>query len=87
MSARFLNPATAVWVILMSATCLTGWLAEAEHSMRSAEITILLIASAKIWLIMQHFMELKAAPLAWRLILASWLVMVAGIVLSSYWRL
>lgn len=85
MMAFVLNSATFVWLLLVMATCLTGWLAETEHGVRWAVIAMLLIASAKIWLIMQHFMELKSAPPAWRLTLAVWLVIVTAVVLSDYW--
>jgi len=75
-------PVTIVWAVLMTATCLSVWLAETERGMRWATITILLIASVKIGLIMHHFMELKSAPLPWRLAMGVWLVIVTGIVLA-----
>lgn len=85
MSAVILNRATVVWLLLVTATCLTGWLAETERGLRWASIAMLLIASVKIWLIMRNFMELRTAPLAWRLGLGAWLTIVTAIVLSNYW--
>lgn len=89
MSTIFLNHitrrATLVWLLLVSATCITGWLAETERGRRWATISIVLIASVKIWLIMREFMELKSAPIAWRVILIVWLAGVTAIVLSNYW--
>lgn len=84
MKAWLMNRATLVWLLLVSATCLTGWLAETERGVRWAVVAMLLIASAKIWLIMQNFMELRHAPLPWRLGLGAWLVAVTAIVLSPY---
>lgn len=83
MKAFIRHPATAVWIVLMVATCLSGWLAEIERGIYWATITILLIAAAKIGLIMYEFMELKSAPLPWRFAMGTWLVIVTGIVLRA----
>lgn len=85
MSGFLFQRVTLVWLLLVTATCLTGWLAETERGMRWAVIAMLLIASVKIWLIMQHFMELRTAPLPWRLGLGAWLVAVTAIVTADYW--
>lgn len=85
MSTVIQNRDTAVWLLLVTATSITGWLAETERGLRAASIAMLLIASTKIWLIMQNFMELRTAPLAWRLGLGAWLTIVTTIVLSNYW--
>ena len=77
------HPATIAWVALMAATCISGWLAETERGIHWATVAILLIASVKIGLIMHEFMELKTAPLPWRLAMGTWLLTVTGIVLTA----
>jgi hypothetical protein len=84
MKSIALPPLTLVWLSLMTATVLTGLLAETESGVRWAIITMLAIGVVKVWLIMWHFMELRAAPVVWRLGLAAWLAVAAAILLSSY---
>lgn len=83
MRAVMRNPLSLVWLVLVAATCLAGWLAENESGARWAVVAVLSIASAKMWLIMRHFMELKTAPLAWQLAMAGWLAGVTCIVLAG----
>jgi len=83
MKSSSLPALTLVWLMLMAATVTTGWLAENDRSIRWAVNAMLSIAVVKIWLIMWNFMELKAAPVAWRLVFAAWLAGVATIVLAG----
>lgn len=83
MRAFVRHPATIVWIILMAATCLSGWLAETDRGVRWATVTILLVASVKTGLIMHEFMELKSAPLPWRVAAGAWLLIVTSIVLAA----
>ena len=78
------NSLHVVWIILLIATGLTAWLTENEHGLRWATIAILLIAAAKIGLIMAEFMELRTAPRAWQIAYAAWLVAVILIVVSGF---
>lgn len=81
MNSIVLSIPTRIWLLLVMATGVTGWLAETEHGTRWSVMVVLLIASLKIWLIMQHFMELKSAPTVWRRAFAVWLATVTAIVL------
>jgi hypothetical protein len=74
---------TVVWVLLIGATVSAGWLAENERGVRWAGMAMLLIASAKIGLIVSHFMEVRFAPFKWKGIFAAWLCLVTAAVLAS----
>jgi hypothetical protein len=72
MNFRILaSPTTAVWALLVLATLLTGWLAETHAGLHWVAIVIILIASTKIGLVMSEFMELRTAPVVWRLVMGS----------------
>ena len=50
---------------------------------RGLVVAVLLLALGKAWLITDGFMELRHAPLRWRLLLLSWpLSMAAGVALA-----
>jgi hypothetical protein len=83
------RPATGVWLLLMVATGLSWWLGtdseawiEAHH--RAATIVLMLIAFGKVQLIIDHFMEVRTAPAALRLILLAWVVLALGVILGLY---
>ena len=44
---------------------------------------VLVVALVKAWLISDGFMELRRAPLQWRLLLATWPVVMAGGILVA----
>jgi Prokaryotic Cytochrome C oxidase subunit IV len=75
---------TAAWVLLVLATLLTGWLAETRAGLHWVAIVIILLASTKIAIVMSEFMELRTAPLVWRLVMGSWLLIVTTVVLSGH---
>ncbi|RJF89455.1 hypothetical protein D3874_22830 [Oleomonas cavernae] len=83
MKAIVLGPITAVWLILVAVTGLSGWLYENEYGVAWAAAVILVFASLKILLIMAYFMELKGAPAAWRVAMGCWLAAVTVAVLSG----
>lgn len=76
---------TLVWMALVAATVLAGWLAETHRGIHWAALLIVLIAAAKIQLIMHHFMELGSAPARWRIAMGAWLLVVTSVVTSGYW--
>ena len=76
---------TLVWMVLVVATVLAGWLAQTHRGIHWAALLIVLIASAKIHLIMNHFMELRSAPVGWRIAMSAWLLVVTCVVTSGYW--
>jgi hypothetical protein len=46
---------------------------------------MLAIAFVKGRLVILDFMELRDAPLMWRLLLEGWLILVSSLILLAYW--
>ena len=78
--------ATPIWLLLLSVTGLSWWLAE-QHSLSAqlASMAVLAIAAFKVRLVFLHFMDLHAAPLRWRLAFEAWVLFFFGIIFSGYW--
>jgi hypothetical protein len=85
MSAFFRNPANRDWLVLLIATGATWWLGEVGAAGTGAILAMLAIAFIKGRLVILDFMELRGAPLMWRLLLEGWIVVVGGLVLIAYW--
>jgi hypothetical protein len=85
MSTLFLNPANRAWLVLLVATGATWWLGEVGAAGTGAVLAMLAIAFIKGRLVILDFMELRGAPLMWRLLLEGWLILVGGLILLAYW--
>lgn len=78
--------ATLVWLALLGATGLAWWLAEGHSTTAHlASALVIAIAGFKSRLIVLHFMELRSAPLAWRLLIEGWVVGVVAMIAIGYW--
>lgn len=83
--ALLMKSATLVWLFLMAATCVTTWgLSKDQFTASVATLSIILIAAIKIRLVLLHFMELRHAPLPWRLLLEAWVLVVTGAIAGFY---
>ncbi len=83
--AILLKRVSLVWLVLMLATCLTTWwLSKDAFSPVVAAVSIFLIAAFKARLVLMHFMELRSAPLAWRLVFEAWVLISTAVVLGIY---
>jgi caa(3)-type oxidase subunit IV len=85
MNAFFRSPANRAWLVLLAATGLTWWLGEVGAAGTTAILAMLTIAFVKGRLVILDFMELREAPVMWRLLLEGWLVFVGGLILLAYW--
>lgn len=85
MRTFFLNPANRDWLVLLVATGATWWLGEVGAAGSGAILAMLVIAFIKGRLVILDFMELRGAPLIWRLLLEGWIVLVGGLILLAYW--
>ena len=74
--------ASLVWLSLLVATLCTWWVAEHHGAGAWTVLLIMLIAAGKARAVALHFMELKAAPLAWRLVFEAWVLLSTGMVAS-----
>jgi hypothetical protein len=85
MRTFFLNPANGAWLVLLVATGATWWLGEVGAAGAGAILVMLAIVFIKGRLVILDFMELRGAPLMWRLLLEGWLILVGGLILLAYW--
>lgn len=85
MSSFFVNPANRAWLVLLVATGATWWLGEMGAAGTGAILAMLAIVFIKGRLVILDFMELRSAPLMWRLLLEGWLILVGGLILLAYW--
>jgi heme/copper-type cytochrome/quinol oxidase subunit 4 len=80
-----LSPVSAVWMLLMLATCAsTWWLSKDGIAPTTVTVLILAIAAIKVRLIMINFMELGHAPVRWRLLFDAWTVACTAVILIMY---
>lgn len=85
MSAFFLNSAHRAWLVLVIATGITWWLGDVGAAGTGAILAMLAIVFVKGRVVILDFMELRDAPLMWRLLLEGWLILVGGLILLAYW--
>jgi hypothetical protein len=77
--------ATAVWALLMAATCTSTWLlSKGALSATVAELGIFLIAALKVRFVMLDFMDLRHAPVPVRVAFEGWVVLVTCLILG-FW--
>jgi caa(3)-type oxidase subunit IV len=79
------NPAHRAWLILIVATGITWYLGEVGAAGTWAIVAMLAIAFIKGRLVILDFMELREAPLMWRVLLEGWLILVSSLILLAYW--
>jgi caa(3)-type oxidase subunit IV len=74
-----------VGLSLLMATLCSWWMAEHHGAGGWTVPLVMLIAAAKARAIALHFMELKAAPLTWRLVFEGWVLLSTGMVAGLHW--
>lgn len=85
MNTFFLHPANRAWLVLLVATGATWRLGDVGAAGAGAILAMLAIVFIKGRLVILDFMELRGAPLMWRLLLEGWLVLVSSLILIAYW--
>jgi heme/copper-type cytochrome/quinol oxidase subunit 4 len=79
------KPVSVVWAALLLATCASTWLLSKNSvTPEVATVAIVLIAAVKVRLVMRHFMEVRRAPLALRLVCDGWLLAVNALIVTVY---
>jgi len=77
-----------IWLALLLATGVTYWLGESGLSGSAGMLPVLLMfamAAAKGLWVIYDFMELRHAPLMWRVLLVGWLAFVTSMIVLAYW--
>jgi heme/copper-type cytochrome/quinol oxidase subunit 4 len=83
--ALLCKPVSIVWAALMLATCASTWLLTTSSvTPEVATVAIMLVAAVKVRLVMRHFMEVRRAPLALRIVCDGWLLAVTALILTVY---
>lgn len=88
MKIYLLQRNTAVLLVLVLLT-LTSWYLglEQSHAQQVSQwsgIAMLLLAFFKVRLVIQHFMEVREAPLMLRLACEGWVVVAASVTIAAY---
>ena len=79
------KPVSIVWAALMLATCASTWLLSKNSvTPEVATVAIMLVAAVKVRLVISHFMEVRRAPLALRLVCNGWLLTVTALIVTVY---
>lgn len=79
------RPGTWVWLVLMLATVITTWvLSKDVVAVRIGTVAIVAIAAYKVRLVLLHFMELRHAPAALRIVFETWVLVVACAMIGLY---
>ena len=79
---------TRTWIILLIATAVTYWLGESGTAGKTGTIAVfamLGLAFVKGRLVIYDFMELRHAPMMWKIFLVGWLSFVLGMIMLAYW--
>ena len=84
---RLFNPANVVWVVLVVASGLSFSLAEGRPGQALGGLLVaalFTLAAVKGWLVIDVFMGLRHAPIFWRGIMLSWLVVICTLLTAIY---
>jgi heme/copper-type cytochrome/quinol oxidase subunit 4 len=85
MPALLRKPVSIVWLMLMVLTCASTWmLSKDAFSPLVATVGIFLIAAYKVRLVMLSFMELRTAPIVWRVAFECWIALATAMILTIY---
>lgn len=85
MPALLRKPVSIVWIVLMVLTCASTWLLSKDaFSPLVATVGIFLIAAYKVRLVMLSFMELRTAPVVWRVVFECWIPAATVMILTIY---
>ncbi len=88
MPSPLFSKTNLIWLFLLFATAVTFWVGESGMSNESGTWAVVLIfamAFVKGLLIVYEYMEVRDAPLKWKIGLVGWLVFVISLILLAYW--
>ena len=88
----FAQRATWVWLLLVVATCFswamgTGVSQGTGANAGALSSLLILIALAKVRLVIRYFMEVQDSALVLRVLMDAWCVLVGATLLALYWGL
>ncbi len=74
----------AIWTAMIIATVASAWLGDDHGPRRAATVGILVLAFGKCYLVVEHFMDARRAPLILRLLVAAWTVTITTTLIVMY---
>jgi len=77
MRATIVNSTTAMWLVLIVATLISGWIGEGGMDRRASSV-VLAMAFFKVWIVGIQFMELRSAPRLLCSIFSAWAFATCG---------
>jgi len=77
-------PAFVPWAVLVGLTVFSWWLGDGHGPVEFAAVAVLIVAFFKVSVVGAHFMELRHAPLALRLIFNAWCAVVCVALIVLY---
>ena len=86
--STFNNAANRAWLVLLAGTGITWWLGESGTAASASVLAVFVmlgLAYIKGLLVIHDFMELRHAPMMWKLLLVGWLTFVLGMIALAYW--
>ena len=83
-NASSLAPLTRAWLLLIAVTLISFSNAELLPWRQLAAPVVMLIAGAKVFVILRRFMEVRSAPTGVRLFLTGWTI-VCAVGVSALW--
>lgn len=83
MKEWLLKRTTIVWLILILATILS-WFMGANQNQIVLNVIIILITFVKVRLVITHFMEVRSAPQALRILCDAWMAILCVSMLALY---
>jgi hypothetical protein len=81
MSAALRQKETAIWLLLLVVT-FAGFGSAQAHGWGFA--LVMLAATAKAWLIARYYMDMRSAPLTWRIVFDVLIVAIGAMILALH---
>ena len=75
---------TIAWLIVAGTIAVLAVLTATTRVPQPVTYAILLLAAAKVAVVMSEFMELRIEPRGWRIAAAAWLVAVTAVLLITF---
>lgn len=83
----FWHRATAVWAVLVVATCVSWWVGHDRLlglGITGSSVAVLVLALVKVRLVGVHFMELRDAPRALRAGFEAYVIVLGGLLIGLF---
>ncbi|HKT02368.1 MAG TPA: cytochrome C oxidase subunit IV family protein [Rugosimonospora sp.] len=84
MRSILVRPVVAVWLLLVAATVLSWRVGGAHGAGRAGGVVVLTVAFLKVFLVGDHFMELRRSATLLRVVFGGWCAVLWAVLLVQY---